>query len=88
MGLTTPTSLEALSAVLAAVSRRFPSSSSPSPAVADPSAPAPSPAPAQAATPVQDANAPMIYLAVVEKDASIVYYVLRDGIVSPKEVPE
>ncbi|GAA5919366.1 hypothetical protein JCM5296_002276 [Sporobolomyces johnsonii] len=31
---------------------------------------------------------PTIYLAIVEKDGSIVYYVLRQGIVSPKEVPE
>lgn len=31
---------------------------------------------------------PTVYLAIVEKDGSIVYYVLRQGIVSPKEVPE
>ncbi|GAA5825769.1 hypothetical protein JCM5353_001419 [Sporobolomyces roseus] len=31
---------------------------------------------------------PTIYLSIVEKDSSIVYYVLRKGIVSPKEVPE
>jgi tRNA-splicing endonuclease subunit Sen15 len=29
-----------------------------------------------------------MYLSMIEKDSSIVYYVLRQGIVSPKEVPE
>ena len=29
-----------------------------------------------------------VYLAIVEKDSSVVYYVLKDGIVSPLEVPE
>ncbi|SCV70249.1 BQ2448_1643 [Microbotryum intermedium] len=31
---------------------------------------------------------PAIYLAIAERDSSIVYYVLKEGIVSPKEVPE
>ncbi|KAK4700701.1 hypothetical protein P7C70_g5546, partial [Phenoliferia sp. Uapishka_3] len=29
-----------------------------------------------------------VYLGIVEKDSSVVYYVLREGIVSPLEVPE
>ncbi|SCZ87381.1 BZ3500_MvSof-1268-A1-R1_Chr2-2g04847 [Microbotryum saponariae] len=33
-------------------------------------------------------ESPTIYLAIAERDSSIVYYVLRHGIVSPKEVPE
>ncbi|TNY22827.1 hypothetical protein DMC30DRAFT_444883 [Rhodotorula diobovata] len=87
MVLTAPTSLAALTAVLDAVAARFPPSPKPS------SAPAPEPAPsstaAAAAAPSDAApEAPTIYLAMVEKDSSIVYYVLRQGIVSPKEVPE
>ncbi|GAA5933824.1 uncharacterized protein JCM15063_000479 [Sporobolomyces koalae] len=36
----------------------------------------------------REQSTPTIYLAIVEKDSSIVYYVLKQGIVSPKEVPE
>ncbi|GAA5912739.1 hypothetical protein JCM8208_004056 [Rhodotorula glutinis] len=81
MALNEPTSLAALTSVLDAVSKRFPSStslsSSSSPSDAAPPADSPSPT-----------STPTIYLAMIEKDASIVYYVLRQGIVSPKEVPE
>ncbi|GAA6007125.1 hypothetical protein JCM10207_001518 [Rhodosporidiobolus poonsookiae] len=79
MGLTTPTSLSALTAVLQAVATRYPSSS-PSPADA-------SSAPLPPSTKSED-DPTTVYLAMVEKDASIVYYVLRKGIISPKEVPE
>lgn len=37
---------------------------------------------------IDPVSSPTIYLAIVEKDSSIVYYVLKQGIVSPKEVPE
>ncbi|GAA5946029.1 hypothetical protein JCM3775_002673 [Rhodotorula graminis] len=81
MALNEPTSLAALSSVLDAVAKRFsPSPSSTSLPSSTPSAPS-----ADAAAPP---DSPTIYLAMIEKDASIVYYVLRQGIVSPKEVPE
>ncbi|GAA5852737.1 hypothetical protein JCM9279_003951 [Rhodotorula babjevae] len=80
MALNEPTSLAALTAVLDAVSKRFPSSTPSSSSAPSDAAPSPdSPAPT---------STPTIYLAMIEKDASIVYYVLRQGIVSPKEVPE
>ncbi|BGP42542.1 hypothetical protein JCM10449v2_006554 [Rhodotorula kratochvilovae] len=78
MNLTAPTSLAALTAGLDAVSARYPSSSASSTA---PDSPEPT-----AGT--EGADSPTIYLAMIEKDGSIVYYVLRQGIVSPKEVPE
>ncbi|GAA6058255.1 hypothetical protein JCM3770_006082 [Rhodotorula araucariae] len=78
MALTAPTSLATLSSVLTAVSARYPTSAAPSTA---PDAPEPTPA-------AEGTDGPTIYLAMIEKDGSIVYYVLRQGIVSPKEVPE
>ncbi|KAM0750677.1 hypothetical protein T439DRAFT_325735 [Meredithblackwellia eburnea MCA 4105] len=33
-------------------------------------------------------SADLIYIGIVEKDSSVVYYVLKKGIVSPSEVPE
>jgi len=72
-----------LTAVLDAVSARFPSSP---PSSSSPSAPSDAAAPP--ADPPTPTSTPTIYLAMIEKDASIVYYVLRQGIVSPKEVPE
>ncbi|BGO94306.1 hypothetical protein NBRC10512_002756 [Rhodotorula toruloides] len=78
MGLTVPTSLEALDKVFQAVSRRFPSPSSSSDKPASPSD----------SSSDQPEHPTTIYLSMIEKDSSIVYYVLRQGIVSPKEVPE
>ncbi|GAA5840629.1 hypothetical protein JCM3766R1_000492 [Sporobolomyces carnicolor] len=49
--------------------------------------PAPSTAESANST-IDPVSSPTIYLAIVEKDSSIVYYVLKQGIVSPKEVPE
>ncbi|GAA5909752.1 Sen15p [Sporobolomyces salmoneus] len=45
-------------------------------------------APETTPTSTDSSSSPTIYLAIVEKDSSIVYYVLKQGIVSPKEVPE
>ncbi|GAA5891464.1 hypothetical protein JCM6882_004478 [Rhodosporidiobolus microsporus] len=82
MGLSTPTSLAELTAILNAVSTRYPStpltSSSTEPSTSTPAAP----------SKADDADTTTVYLSIVEKDSSIVYYVLRKGIVSPKEVPE
>lgn len=50
-----------------------------------PHAPAEEPAPMTQPSP---ANVPTVYLAMVEKDSSVVYYVLREGILSPKELPD
>ncbi|GAA5973170.1 hypothetical protein JCM11641_006304 [Rhodosporidiobolus odoratus] len=93
MSLTTPTSLAALTAILKALSTRYPSPSSTSDAAKTNGSslpPTPSGEPKKALLPSEqeDPNPTTIYLAIVEKDSSIVYYVLRDGIVSPKEVPE
>ncbi|BGP19100.1 hypothetical protein JCM10213_006634 [Rhodosporidiobolus nylandii] len=79
MGLSTPTSLASLTSVLNALATRYPSSSS-----------APSEPPSRPLLPSEqeDPDPTTVYLSMVEKDASIVYYVLRKGIVSPKEVPE
>ncbi|GAA5946389.1 hypothetical protein JCM3765_000223 [Sporobolomyces pararoseus] len=74
MNLTTPTSIKSLDSILSAVAKL--------------------PAPASTTTTSTNdstdssSSSPTIYLAIVEKDSSIVYYVLRQGIVSPKEVPE
>ncbi|GAA5985165.1 hypothetical protein JCM10908_002552 [Rhodotorula pacifica] len=84
MGLQQPTNLRQLTDVITAISTRFPETAIPSePSAA--SALADSPAASDTAT---TATTTTIYLAMVEKDSSIVYYVLRNGIVSPKEVPE
>ncbi|GAA6009308.1 hypothetical protein JCM11491_004268 [Sporobolomyces phaffii] len=74
MNLQTPTSISSLDHVLTAVSKLPPP---PSAATASATAAASS-----------EPSSPTVYLAIVEKDSSIVYYVLRQGIVSPKEVPE
>ncbi|GAA5869154.1 hypothetical protein JCM16303_000376 [Sporobolomyces ruberrimus] len=73
MNLTTPTSIKALDSVLSAISEL------PSPPTATTSSTIGS---------SESSTSPTIYLAIVEKDSSIVYYVLKQGIVSPKEVPE
>ncbi|GAA6041479.1 hypothetical protein JCM8097_001896 [Rhodosporidiobolus ruineniae] len=90
MNLTTPTSLASLTSILSAVSSRFPpSSASSAPSADSPSSPSTDPSTPSAGAPKPDDQDPTtIYLAIVEKDSSIVYYVLRNGIVSPKEVPE
>ncbi|GAA5864204.1 hypothetical protein JCM8547_001291 [Rhodosporidiobolus lusitaniae] len=80
MRLTTPTSLASLTAVLNALSSRYPSTPS--------SDTLPSTSTTTLSATSDDADTFTIYLAIVEKDSSIVYYVLRKGIVSPKEVPE
>ncbi|GAA5997187.1 hypothetical protein JCM5350_000103 [Sporobolomyces pararoseus] len=76
MNLTTPTSIKSLDSVLSAIAKL----------------PAPE-STTSTTTSTKDStdsasSSPTIYLAIVEKDSSIVYYVLRQGIVSPKEVPE
>lgn len=68
-----------LSDVIEAVSTRYPDAAVPS---------EPSAASAFTDSPAAPSTTTTIYLAMIEKDSSIVYYVLRNGIVSPKEVPE
>jgi hypothetical protein len=58
--------------------------SPPAPTVAIP--PTSSSTPAASTSP--SGHAATLLLAIAEKDSTVVYYVLRDGIVSPKEVPE
>ncbi|GAA5825868.1 hypothetical protein JCM11251_000035 [Rhodosporidiobolus azoricus] len=84
-GLATPTSLAELTAVLNAVASRFASTPLTSSSSSD--VPIPTHAPTGPSK-TDDADTTTVYLGIVEKDSSIVYYVLRKGIVSPKEVPE
>ncbi|ORY86747.1 tRNA intron endonuclease [Leucosporidium creatinivorum] len=96
MSLTTPTSLAEFSSIFTALSTRYPSSFPPSSPSSPSSTPPPlaessSPSPATLSAPStesEEAQTPTIYLSIVEKDSSVVYYVLRRGVVSPKEVPE
>ncbi|GAA6061418.1 hypothetical protein JCM10212_004476 [Sporobolomyces blumeae] len=76
MNLHTPTSLASLDNVLKAVSSLESRQSEP-----------PERAEGDLEVPSTEQST-TIYLAIVERDSSIVYYVLRQGIVSPKEVPE
>ncbi|GAA5953617.1 hypothetical protein JCM8115_004105 [Rhodotorula mucilaginosa] len=79
MGLQQPTNLRQLGDVIKAISTRFPKAAAPS---------EPSAASAFTDSPAAPSTTTTIFLAMIEKDSSIVYYVLRNGIVSPKEVPE
>ncbi|KAG0660932.1 hypothetical protein C6P46_004205 [Rhodotorula mucilaginosa] len=79
MGLQQPTNLRQLGDVIKTISTRFPEAAVPS---------EPSAASAFTDSPAAPSTTTTIFLAMIEKDSSIVYYVLRNGIVSPKEVPE
>ncbi|POY76363.1 hypothetical protein BMF94_0560 [Rhodotorula taiwanensis] len=91
MGLQTPTSLRQLTSVIRAIATRFPSATAATSAdSASETAPTVSVTDAESSDPTSAATptTTTVYLAMVEKDSSIVYYVLRNGVVSPKEVPE
>lgn len=78
-----------LTSVLHAIASRLPASPDSSNRAPSPSDDSSILASTVSTTTTSSPSAPTtIYLAMIEKDSSIVYYVLRDGIVSPKEVPE